>query len=236
MTDEFALEINRFALVQPSVDDIVVNNRAQHDAAAEMLAGVKDLKKEVARFYKKLKDPLNEKRNQILAWEKEDRQKVEHDETILVGKIQAYRERENRRAEKLAEAKRKKLEAEAAAEHARVLATLEHVASTDDDEAEAAIADMERAAIAAQGPAHAVVTTKRPDFSGSPLTEVKRWTPEVHDLKALCRAVADGVVPEDLILPNWVQLRKRATALGTEMAAVTPGCSASQTKGLSRGR
>lgn len=49
----------------------------------------------------------------------------------------------------------------------------------------------------------------------------RRWSAEVTDIKKLCRAVADGVVPESYVLPNMPALNQRAQA--DKQALVLPG-------------
>lgn len=54
----------------------------------------------------------------------------------------------------------------------------------------------------------------------------RRWSAEVFDIKKLCRAVADGVVPESYVLPNQVALNQRATA--DKQSMVIPGVRSAQ--------
>jgi hypothetical protein len=49
----------------------------------------------------------------------------------------------------------------------------------------------------------------------------RRWSAEVTDIKKLCRAVADGVVPETYVLPNMPALNARASA--DKQSLVIPG-------------
>jgi len=54
----------------------------------------------------------------------------------------------------------------------------------------------------------------------------RRWGAEVTDIKKLCRAVADGVVPETYVLPNQVALNQRAAA--DKQSMTLPGVKAVQ--------
>lgn len=54
----------------------------------------------------------------------------------------------------------------------------------------------------------------------------RRWGAEVTDIKKLCRAVADGVVPETYVLPNQVALNQRAAA--DKQSLLIPGVKAIQ--------
>ncbi len=54
----------------------------------------------------------------------------------------------------------------------------------------------------------------------------RRWGAEVTDIKKLCRAVADGVVPETYVLPNQVALNQRAQA--DKQAMMIPGVRSAQ--------
>jgi len=49
----------------------------------------------------------------------------------------------------------------------------------------------------------------------------RRWGAEVTDIKKLCRAVADGVVPESYVLPNMPALNARASA--DKQSLIIPG-------------
>jgi hypothetical protein len=51
----------------------------------------------------------------------------------------------------------------------------------------------------------------------------KTYKCEVSDMKALCRAIGDGKVPANLVLPNEAALNARARADGPEMARFVPG-------------
>lgn len=55
----------------------------------------------------------------------------------------------------------------------------------------------------------------------------KRWFAEVTDLKALCRAVADGHLPIEYVQPNMVVLNKVAVAL--KEGFVVPGVKSNYT-------
>ena len=52
-------------------------------------------------------------------------------------------------------------------------------------------------------------------ISGLAFTET--WKADVYDLKALCRAVADGVVPETMVVPAWTELNAVAKGLKAEL-------------------
>ncbi len=54
----------------------------------------------------------------------------------------------------------------------------------------------------------------------------RRWGAEVTDIKELCRAVADGVVPETYVLPNGPALNARASA--DKQSLLIPGVKAVQ--------
>jgi hypothetical protein len=54
----------------------------------------------------------------------------------------------------------------------------------------------------------------------------RRWGAEVTDIKKLCRAVADGVVPETYVLPNMPALNSRAQA--DKQSLLIPGVRSAQ--------
>jgi len=66
-------------------------------------------------------------------------------------------------------------------------------------------------------PAPQVIVKKDvPKIQGGP-TFSTRWSAEVVDIVALCRAIADGKASKELVLPNMVALNKLATALKSTM-------------------
>ena len=56
------------------------------------------------------------------------------------------------------------------------------------------------------------ITLPKPT-SAEGVTLVTRWKAEVTDLRALCRAIGEGVVPVECVVPNLVTLNKMAVAL-----------------------
>jgi hypothetical protein len=79
----------------------------------------------------------------------------------------------------------------------------------------------------------AVVTmADLPDDRLTGVAFVKTWSAEVVDLKALCRAIADGKAPENLVAADMKVLGQLARAL--KSAFNVPGCRAVSSLGARR--
>jgi len=206
-------------------EEMVVRNREQHDLACELLAECRRVKASIKKFYADVKQPFADKLKTVRGWEKADLDVVETHEDALTAKVSAYRDRERKRAERVAEAKRQRLQ-EAAEREA-----MERAEQEADDPVVAA----ELEALRSSGPA--TVTTKQPDFSGTAIGDRAVWKAEVTDFQALCRAVADGYVStEPLVEPNWPALHRLATAMGEMLEETVPGVRAVKHTGLVRRR
>ena len=69
-----------------------------------------------------------------------------------------------------------------------------------------------------------IVPKATPKVQGVSYREV--WNAECYDIKALCKAVAEGRVSTECVMPNQVALNKMATALKATMANTVPGVKA----------
>lgn len=72
-------------------------------------------------------------------------------------------------------------------------------------------------------PAPVVVAPVEPTFEPAPgIGTQTRWKAEVTDIKALCKAVSDGEVPEEYVLPNMPFLNSavRMTKADTKIPGV----------------
>lgn len=161
--------------------------------------------------------------------------------TEINRRIQEQQEREAAAAKKAAEeaAKREaeELRESAAAQRKQAEEEAERLrAEGKTEEAQALVQQAEQSAqhheaVAAdvvqevqQAPPVAFAQPVRQSVPTSGVSYAKEWYAEVSDLKALCRAVADGIAPEDAVTANMVKLNAMATAM--KSALKVPGVAA----------
>jgi hypothetical protein len=122
---------------------------------------------------------------------------VESAEAALRGKISAYVQAENARLEAIAAAEAKKRESEIRKAERKAEKTGQPIVLPT---------------------APAAVAVK---VAG---TYMERWTAQVVDLKALCKAVANGTAPTEAIMPNMTFLNRQAISYkgNLQIAGVKP--------------
>lgn len=184
----------------------IIGQGVTDDASYEFAGTVlRDIKVEVKRAkdeYEYLYRPLKTAMDRLRDKWKEVTAPFDQAEAMLRGAMTEYgREKESRaRAEalRLAAEARRELEQEKA--DARKVETLVQKAQE--------------------------IQTQAPDVEGISYRE--HWKAEVTDIRELCRAVADGTVDADLVLPNMKRLGEIARAMKGSFAV--PGCTAVKDK------
>lgn len=125
---------------------------------------------------------------------------------------------------------RQKNERLAAAEQERLRKEAERDAKKLEKKGDAEAAQAVRDAVPVVTAAAPVAAPTK--LAGTVTREV--WRGEVTDIKALCRAIADGHAPEDLVTVNQASLNKMATAL--KKLFKVPGCRAFSEEALASRR
>jgi len=155
---------------------------------ADFLKITKGTAKRLDEWRKGLVDPYNQRIKLVNAQVKTVRTVLEKATKIVNGKVLDYQ----LAAQKAQEEERQRLEAEAA--EAALEAAVEAEESGDP-----AVADqiLELAGDAVTEPARA--PTARGELTGASTSVRKTWTGRVDNLKHVCKAIADGHLPESLI-------------------------------------
>jgi chromosome segregation ATPase len=172
-------------------------------------------------YQSQLKNAETSIKNGISAYQREEQRKQAEKQRILDEQARKERERierEAQRAREKAEAEQRELEriqlekqklAESQAPEAVAqLATLEKQESKVAAKIEKQELKAEQSESLAQSIVAPVVQTEAPKIAGLSSREV--WSAEVTDIKALCRAVADGMVSVNAVEANMSYLNKLA--------------------------
>lgn len=208
------------ALVEQS-QSITIVDQASYEAAGNMLKDrVKPLLREIDEYWDRDIAGAHALHKSLVGKKKELTAKLEKIESEFKGAMAKFVQAEEAKA---AEAQ-KLLQEQQDAEHRK---SLEHTALEAIDQG----ANEEEVDAIMATKSTAPTPIVRPGFQklGGVVAQ-KKWKAEVLDLKALCRAVADGKAPEAYVEANMTALRKRAQADGP--AFNVPGCKATQDTGI----
>lgn len=125
--------------------------------------------------------------------------------------VKSLMERFDRQEEEKRQAEQRRLQeiANKEAEERRLQEALEAEAAGETEEAEAILVEQVHVA-------PVIIPKEIPKVTGGPVFQT-RWDMEVVDLKELVRAVANGIVPINAILPNEIFLRQQAVSLKEAM-------------------
>lgn len=176
------------------------------EAASEDLKRVKGLAREIDDQRKEITGPLDLAKKRVMDLFRKPAEFLERAEITIKNACIAFdREQERIRREQQAEAAR-------AADAERKRLSDEAAAQAKAGNAETAHAIEQAAQMVAPVP----VVIDRPRIAGEAMREV--WRAEVTDLVALARAVADGLVAAENILPNGPVLNGQARALKGALA------------------
>jgi len=172
-----------------------------YEDAAAILQRIKGRSKELDELRRSLTRPIDETKRRIMAlFERPMSLLVNAEAAIKHGILGYQREQERLRAEE--EARLREL---ARKEQERLLARSQRAASAGKEEM-AETLENQAAMITAP-----IVVSDTPRISG--LSTRQTWHAEIVDWTALIRAVAEGHVPEAVLLPNMIVLNAQARAL-----------------------
>lgn len=190
---------------------IVIRNADDYKQAAEFKITLAGWRKKITEEFAPMKEAAHKAHKAITAKEGEYLKPITEAESTLKASIIKWQDEQE--AIRRAEQARLEAESRAAAEEERKRReeeALQVAIAEGSDEVYVEPAPYVPPPIAA--PTYEKVT-------GLGIT--RRWGAEVTDIKKLCRAVADGVVPESYVLPNMPALNQRAQA--DKQALLLPG-------------
>lgn len=179
---------------------MVVDNQDRYDRCADFLRGIKELQRQVDEtFDQNIADAHSLHKNLVAAKKKHSEPLVEAERIIKAKSLDYITEQERLEAE----ARRKAAEEAQRAEIKRK-AELEAQAKAHEEKGNLGLAEARRAAAEA---VYVPIKNVEPVFNRAAGQSVKvTWRCEVVDPVALCRLIADGVLPAIMVTPNQAKL------------------------------
>jgi len=180
---------------------VTITTAAEYEDAAAFLQRIKGRSKELDDLRRSMTRPLDDTKKRIMALFERPMSLLANAEATIKRSVLHYRaEQERIRAEEEA-----RLREKARKEQERLLARAERAAAAGKDEMAEALEDQ-----AALVPAP-IVVSDTPRISG--LSTRQTWHAEVTDKMALIRAVAEGHVPDIVLVPDMTILNAQARSL-----------------------
>ena len=200
--------------------DITIADQATYSQAADMLIGIKGLRKEIDDSY----DPVIRKSHEAHRAAIEAKRKVEmplaQAETILKRGIATFEQEQERIRQ---QQEREAREAAARAEEEMRLQTAV--------QAEELGAEPETVAEILETPLPMVAPEVAPTFQrAAGVSTRETWRGECYSIRDLCKAVAEGKASPELVLPNGPAINQLARAMKQTMNV--PGCRAVKETGV----
>lgn len=201
---------------------VAISDQASYDKACSLLQTIKSLRKSVFDKLDPLRKAAYDTYQRSLGLLKEADQPLETAEAAIKRVIASW-DQEQQRIER----ERLRL----AEEEARRQAEEERLANAVAVEETGASEEEVEAVL--EIPVAPLRVTQQPAYQRAAGTSVSyRWSGEVTDIKALCRAIADGKVPTNFVTANVAAINKMACAQ-REMFNL-PGCRAVKTPQVSQ--
>lgn len=213
---------SRMLTMSEQADALLIDSESTYRAASSFLLGIKDLQKEVMGFFAPLKKAAQDSHKRLCAAEKEKVEPLIDVERKVKTRMLAY-ETEQRR---LAAERERKLR-----EEARKIEEEARLKEAERLEAEGRQREAERLIDAPIFTPPVTVAPPTPRVQGVSFREV--WSAEVDDLRALCRAIADGSAPTSYVTPAMPALN--AVARAQKEGFSVPGCRAVVSKQVAAG-
>jgi len=219
MNETHEVEVKRIeetALAWPArAASIVVADQESYNAAAELVVEIVTLERQIVEHHKPIKDAAFAAHKAACAAEKKLLDPLAQAKTIIKRSIVAWEQEQERirlEAQRKAQEEQRRLE-----EEERLRLAIEAEAAGAPEETKQEILSMP------------VIVMPRPVVAptfqrAAGVTTSQRWKAEVFDMKALCRAIAEGRVSTELVQPNLVALNGMARAMKATFQI--PGCRA----------
>lgn len=209
MSDE-ERKLEQTALAWPRrAEAIVVMDQESYSAAAELLTDIVTLERQIVDHHAPVKAAAWNAHKAAVAAEKKLLEPLNQAKAIIKVRLVAWTQEQERirlEAQRKAEEEARRLEED---ERLRLAA-----------EAEDAGAPEETVSEILESPAVVVpVPVVQPTFQRvAGVSTQQRWKAQVVDIKALCRAVADGKASPELVQANMVALNNMARAMKNTLA------------------
>lgn len=183
-------------------NELVVHNQASADQAGTLMAELKHALKAVEASRRSWTDPLTGLVDRFRKMFRPTEDSLSSAIRTAEAKIRSWQEMERRKREEEARRQREEAEAQARAQaEAARQAAQEMAQALPPEQAAQIVQQTEQAAntIVKQAEDAPLAQVGAPQIAGVQTRMV--WTFEVQDIKALCRAVADGQVPANFVEP-----------------------------------
>lgn len=213
---------SRMLTMTEEADRLVITSESTYRAASTFLLGVKALQKEVLDFFAPLKRSAQDVHRKLCAAEKEKVEPLVDVERKVKTRMLQY-ETEQRRIKQEQEAKLR--------EEARKIEEEARIREATRLEAEGRQKEAVRLIEAPIFTPPVTVAPPTPKVQGISVRET--WACEVDDLRALCRAIAEGSAPTSYVTPSMTALN--AIARAQKDGFNVPGCRAVMSKQVAAG-
>ena len=212
---------------------IIVKDQVSLTAANQVFLDIKGLRKKIEDTFSPIISAAHRTHQEAIAQRKKIEEPLIVAERYLNGQVTAYHqeiEKKRREEEEIArqEAVKAEMARRKAEEDERTRQAAELEAAGAKEEAEALLQETVEANQAPVEVYIPPVATPKAELEGA--TVKTYWHAEVTDLRALCRAVAEGKAPIACVEPNMTVLNAQARALKKEMAI--PGVRAVSTSSM----
>lgn len=226
MSENTVKKLEEKALAWPErAAAIIIRDQDTYDQAAELVVQIVGLRKQVVDHHKPIKEAAHLAHKAAVDAEKKLLEPLQHAESTIkraIGEWDAEQQRRRREEQERLEAVQRKAD-----EEARLALAAE---------AEANGATEETVSEILETPVVAPVAVATPTYQrANGVATQQRWRAEVTDIKALCRAIADGKASLNLVQANMPALNSMARAM--RQTFNIPGCKAvAETAVAVRGR
>jgi len=202
-TELIELELEEQALTWPDrARAIAIRDQQSYTIAGTLLVDIADFEKQIIDHHKPIKESTHAAHKAAVSAEKRLLDPLQEAKGILrrgIGTWEADQERIRQEIERKAREEAARIEEEMRLQQAMAAEEM----GADDAEIEAIM----------DTPIPMAAPVVAPTFDRvKGVSTQQRWKAEVIDIKSLCRAVADGFVPETYIEPNMPALNSRARA------------------------
>lgn len=184
---------------------IKIIDQSTYNHASALIKEIRKMKSLVKEYHKPIKQKTDMAHKEAVATEKRALDPLDKADDIISEELSRWDVEQERL--------RKEAQAKADAE-AKRLADLAATAEAKAAKANGATQEVVDAILTAPVPVPSPVVL--PTFQKADgLSTRKTWAAELSDIKALCRAVAEGKASPEYVLPNMVALNKLASAMKT---------------------
>jgi len=212
VNQEQELKTEALTLVEHAKVIKIIDQRSYDDATSLLTKTIIPFKERIVEFFEPMRKAAHAAYQTILDKKKEHLGPVEQAEKTVKDAIRKWDDEQERIRQELQAKAQKEAEQKAIEERNQEAMMAEHLGLSEENVSEIMSAPVTAVAAPVDR------TYERARGIGSR----DNWKCKVNDIKALCRAVANGKVPAEYVLPNQSALDKRAKADKSLM--LIPGC------------